>query len=234
MAATVEKRKTARERRGGRPSRQEAAAIPRRIVATATELFLRHGFEKTSMDTVAAESGISKRTVYARFSSKADLFEAIVMQLGDRKLAELAALEVPGGSAAQRLFELARKLLDIMVEPQVIALERIIASEAQQFPELANRMYQEAGERVTTITANLLRQMEAYDGRSEEELRRDAQVLFGLIVLPPLRRSMLGNDENPAIDHDLLKRSIEIFVAGALGEGIGEVVPLDMGAVLQA
>ncbi|MCG6115400.1 MAG: TetR/AcrR family transcriptional regulator [Mesorhizobium sp.] len=225
---------TVPDRKVGRPSRKAAAAIPRRIIATATDLFLRNGFEKTSMDTVAAESGISKRTVYARFSSKADLFEAVIMELGDRKLEELAAVEVAGGSPAQRLFDLARKLLDIMVEPQVIALERIIASEAQQFPELAHRLYQEAGERVTTITANLLRQLEAYDGRSEEELRRDAQVLFGLIVLPPLRRSMLGNDDFPAIDHDLLKRSIEIFVAGALGEDIGKTVALDARAVLPA
>jgi len=232
MAA--EKAETVPDRKVGRPSRKAAAAIPKRIIATATGLFLQHGFEKTSMDTVAAESGISKRTVYARFSSKADLFEAVIMALGDRKLEELAAVEVAGGSPAQRLFDLASKLLGIMVEPQVIALERIIAGEAQQFPELAHRLYQEAGERVTTITANLLRQLQAYEGRSEEELRRDAQVLFGLIVLPPLRRSMLGSDDCPAIDHELLKRSIEIFVAGALGEHIGKTASLDARAVLPA
>ena len=56
------------------------------------------------------------------------------MALGDRKLEELAAVEVAGGSPAQRLFDLASKLLGIMVEPQVIALERISPGKRSNFP----------------------------------------------------------------------------------------------------
>lgn len=207
-----------RERRGGRPSREEAAALTRRIVETATELFLRHGFEKTSMDMVSAEAGISKPTIYARFANKADLFEAAVTELGQRKMDELEAIVVSKNNASGRLHDLARQLLDIMIGPQVIALERIIAGEAHQFPELAHRMYLEGGERVTAITANLLRQLDAYADRADEALRLDAQILFGLIVLPPLRRAMLESRAGMAVDRALLERSIDIFVAGAMGE----------------
>ena len=70
---------------------------------------------------------------------------------------------------------------------------------------------------MTTITANLLRQLQAYEGRSEEELRRDAQVLFGLIVLPPLRRSMLGSDDCPAIDHETAEAVDSRFRGGCAG-----------------
>ena len=205
-----------RERRGGRPSREEAAALTSRIVDTATDLFLRHGFEKTSMDMVSAEAGISKPTIYARFTNKADLFEAAVMKLGHRKFDELEAIAVSKGEARGRLNDLARQLLDVMIDPQVIALERIIAGEAHQFPELANRMYLEGGERVTVITANLLRQLDAYADRPDECVRLDAQILFGLIVLPPLRRAMLESQAGMAVDRALLERSIDIFVAGAM------------------
>lgn len=110
-----------------------------------------------------------------------------------------------------------------MIDPQVIALERIIAGEAHQFPELAHRMYQEGGQRVTAITANLLRQLEAYADCPEEAVRQDAQILFGLIVLPPLRRAMLESGEGKTIDCALLERSIEIFVAGAMSSEPGKV-----------
>lgn len=207
-----------RERRGGRPSREEAAALTRRIVDTATDLFLRHGFEKTSMDMVSAEAGISKPTIYARFANKAELFEAAVMELAQRKMDELEAIVVSADGTRRRLHDLARQLLDIMIDPQVIALERIVAGEAHQFPDLAHRMYLEGGERVTAITANLLRQLDAYAGRPDEAVRLDAQILFGLIVLPPLRRAMLESAGEP-VDGALLDRAIDIFVAGAMGEG---------------
>jgi len=211
------------ERRGGRPTRKGAVALTKRLVATATDLFLKHGFEKTSMDMVSAEAGISKPTIYARFANKADLFEAAVTELGNRKLEELEAIVVSKDDARARLHDLARQLLDIMIDPQVIALERIIAGEAHQFPELAHRMYLEGGDRVTAITANLLRQLDAYGNRTDEAARLDAQILFGLIVLPPLRRAMLESGKNKPIDYKLLERSLEIFVTGAMSGGPGKL-----------
>lgn len=208
-----------KERRGGRPTRKDAAALTQRLVATATDLFLKHGFEKTSMDMVSAEAGISKPTIYARFANKGDLFEAAVSELGHHKLGELEAIVVSKDDPHARLHDLAQQLLDIMIDPQVIALERIIAGEAHQFPELAHRMYLEGGERVTAITANLLRQLDAYGDRTDEAARLDAQILFSLIVLPPLRRAMLESGEGKPIDYGLLERSLEIFVAGAMSSG---------------
>ncbi len=57
----------------------------RAILAAAEELFLQQGFERTSMDDVAALAGVSKQTVYAQFSSKDALFAA--MSLGMTEVA---------------------------------------------------------------------------------------------------------------------------------------------------
>ena len=50
------------------------------IVATAEKLFLQKDFESTSMDDVARESGLTKRTIYQYFISKEDLFFAVALQ----------------------------------------------------------------------------------------------------------------------------------------------------------
>ena len=42
-----------------------------RIVAAARRYFLAHGFRGVTMDDLAAELGMSKKTLYAHFSSKA-------------------------------------------------------------------------------------------------------------------------------------------------------------------
>lgn len=50
---------------GGRPTPAESERISARIMAAARKLFLRDGFAQTSMDAIAAEIGISKRTLYS-------------------------------------------------------------------------------------------------------------------------------------------------------------------------
>lgn len=51
----------------------------RRIVDTASQLFYRRGIHAVGVDTIAAESGITKRTLYDRFGSK-DQLVAVYLQ----------------------------------------------------------------------------------------------------------------------------------------------------------
>ena len=44
--------------------------MPERILATADRLFYGHGIRAMGVDTIAAETGISKRTLYNHFPSK--------------------------------------------------------------------------------------------------------------------------------------------------------------------
>ena len=54
----------------------------------------RFGYGKASVEDVAAELGISKRTVYQHFSSKRDIYAYVVDRIGDSEEARLrAALE---------------------------------------------------------------------------------------------------------------------------------------------
>src|ERR1043166_9546888 len=49
-----------------------------RIVAAARAHFFSHGFRSVTMDDLAAEFGISKKTLYAHFPGKFDLLEAVL------------------------------------------------------------------------------------------------------------------------------------------------------------
>jgi AcrR family transcriptional regulator len=48
----------------------------RRILDVASELFYAHGIHAVGVDTIAAESGVTKRTLYDRFGSKDELVAA--------------------------------------------------------------------------------------------------------------------------------------------------------------
>jgi AcrR family transcriptional regulator len=61
------------------PARTAAAqARRRRIIAAASELFAREGFDATTMTTVAVAAGVSERTVYLAFATKATLLNECI------------------------------------------------------------------------------------------------------------------------------------------------------------
>lgn len=53
----------------------------RRVFAAALGIFSRFGFRKTSMDEVARAAGISRQGLYLHFSTKEELFRALVVNV---------------------------------------------------------------------------------------------------------------------------------------------------------
>src|SRR5436305_14462008 len=56
-----------------------AGTARRRIVAGARRHFFAHGFRGVTMDDLAAELGMSKKTLYAHFAKKTALVEAVLL-----------------------------------------------------------------------------------------------------------------------------------------------------------
>ena len=80
-----------------------------KILNYASEKFMREGFYKSSMDSLAAELQISKKTIYKYFSSKDELVEAIAFafmkETGD-KIISVTQIEDDSLSKAIRLFQI--------------------------------------------------------------------------------------------------------------------------------
>jgi AcrR family transcriptional regulator len=65
-------------RRLGRPPRAENQR--ERIMVEAAMLFGRSGFDASSLNDLAAETGISKAGIYHYFKTKQDVYDAIIIQ----------------------------------------------------------------------------------------------------------------------------------------------------------
>ncbi|MEJ2886075.1 TetR/AcrR family transcriptional regulator [Actinomycetospora aeridis] len=63
----------------------------RRILDVASELFYAHGIHAVGVDTIAAESGVTKRTLYDRFGSKDALVAAYLRARDERWRARVTA-----------------------------------------------------------------------------------------------------------------------------------------------
>lgn len=128
----------------GRPTRTRVAAIDEGIIATALTLFLENGYAATSMEAVATAAAISKGTLYARYSTKPDLFRAIVAdRLAAWSKAEQRLTDGPGNDPARYLMHYGETFLTSMRNPEVWAFDRLVVAEAARFPELAEEFHQQ-------------------------------------------------------------------------------------------
>ncbi|MDQ3789200.1 MAG: TetR/AcrR family transcriptional regulator, partial [Actinomycetota bacterium] len=62
-----------------RLSRTESVALTRaRLLDAAEEVFAEHGFGRTTLEQIAERAGYTRGAVYANFTSKDDLFLAVL------------------------------------------------------------------------------------------------------------------------------------------------------------
>jgi TetR/AcrR family transcriptional repressor of mexJK operon len=138
--------------REGRSARKRSA-----IMAAATALFLRNGYQGTSMDEIAALAAVSKQTVYKNFADKERLFTDIVLGISGRSDEIIRGMtgDLRGSADLERaLTELARRYLTAVLQPHVLQLRRLVIAEAGRFPDLACAYYQQAPARaVQTLAA---------------------------------------------------------------------------------
>lgn len=60
-----------------------------RILSAAYALFWKHGFVRASLDDIAAQAGLTKRTLYQHFRSKDDLMAAVLTQTSELAMQQL-------------------------------------------------------------------------------------------------------------------------------------------------
>lgn len=126
-------------RRQGRPTRQEAAEIQDRVLATARSLFCERGIAKVTVDEVAAECGVSKHTIYRRYPSKLSLVDAVVLRDLARFRAEVSAA-TRTADPVSALRGTAKRLFAHRLVPEHAALGTFMLAEATYSPEMRQKL----------------------------------------------------------------------------------------------
>jgi len=112
-----------------------------KILAAATQLFLKIGYGETSIDAIVEKSGGSKATLYSFYPTKADLFRAVVDSIvTSNKSQDLKSLD----NIRDTLVAFAEQRLRVAFSAKHRALTRLIIAERERFPDIA-RMYYEQG-----------------------------------------------------------------------------------------
>jgi AcrR family transcriptional regulator len=74
------------------PQSTDRDPVALRILSSARHHFMAHGFKNVTMDDLASEMGMSKKTLYAHFPSKSALVKSVLTQKLDEAERELGSV----------------------------------------------------------------------------------------------------------------------------------------------
>src|SRR4051812_20423515 len=116
-------------------------ALREHILDTAKLAFLESGFERTSMDAIAARAETSKRSLYAHFPTKDALFLAVIERIrtlfGERMRTPAEYSEQPLEAIAQYC----GRFVQLLRWSSVGRMLRLGIAEAERLPDLAAGLY---------------------------------------------------------------------------------------------
>jgi TetR/AcrR family transcriptional repressor of mexJK operon len=111
----------------------------RAILDAALQVFAREGYERASVDAIAAEAAVSKPTVYNHLGGKENMFRTVMVEAAERSnakiLAVLDAFPTEPVDLRAELVTVARRLLGCYSDELSWALQRLLWSEAARFPD---------------------------------------------------------------------------------------------------
>ncbi len=199
------------------PSEELTRAEKKRaqIRTAAKELFLRSGFQGTSTDAIKAAAGVSKETLYRYYASKEDLFVDVVRSLTTERL-NLSQWAEPSTEPASLqdlrmcLRNIARQVLETMVQPEYQAMARLMLAELPRFPDLGPLFRQTVPKPATKALLSLLHQGQALGVvRQHIDLPLIARMFFSTLLSYGVLDGLLSQTQTPHLPEASV---IETFV----------------------
>jgi TetR/AcrR family transcriptional repressor of mexJK operon len=194
----------------GRPRSEEKRAA---ILEAASNLFLTHGPGATSMDAVAGAANVSKQTVYSHFGDKESLFEACIQsKVSSYRVAEIPDLAEIG--LREALTEIAGRFMDLLMDPHVVSMFRVVIGTAASHPEIGALFYRNGPGRTIDALADLL-ESQSSAGHIEVQDPKEAAALFMDMLAAHLqRRMLLGVAKAPgkAAKQAQIERTVDRFM----------------------
>ena len=191
-------------------------ARPAELMSAALELFVERGFAATRLDEVSVRAGVSKGTLYLYFSSKEELFKAVIrsgivplIERGERLLDE------HHGTSSELLRAIVFNWWGSIGTTKLGGIPKLMFSECRNFPEIGKFYYDEVISRGHLLVQTVLER-----GMHSGEFRRmDANYAMRMILAPLVylllwRHSFDFCDSNRVDPEKYLDQHLDMVVNG--------------------
>lgn len=182
------------QRPKGRPSVEEGARIDRAILEAARKVLLQQG-EAASLNAVAKEAGLSRKSVYARYASREELFVAAVrLTLQDAAPVQFA----PADAFEDRLANYVMAALGIVFSSAAMTFQQVLSTNVHIVPDMRDEMRAAARKIFFDPLLDLLEKAGEKGEIAGDEPLLSAQIIFNSILAYMMTSSLDSAGRKPA------------------------------------
>ena len=177
---------------------------------------MESGFDAASVNDICRAADVSKSTLYVYFSSKEDLFEALMARERDRVFLGLEECLLGDRPFRDKLYEVAFVLAQILCSPEVIRSQRTVIAMAERMPELGARFYDQGALRMKHLIERFLEQESAKGVLALPDTTLAAAQFIELSTAGLWRQCLFNKIPSPPPPHALRTTSqsgVDLFLA---------------------
>ena len=190
--------------------RVKSEARRQAIVDVAKEAFSKQGFENTSMSEIASRVGGSKATLYNYFSSKEEIFAAVMESSATEQIAGAFKLLEKANDIRSTLLNFGLHYLSSILAPDIMAIRKMAINEADR-SDIGRHFYENGPKRGWLLVSNYLQQQIELQQLINCDAGICAMHLKGLLEAEVVEPYALGVIQQ--IDKEHIKAVVERAVA---------------------
>jgi AcrR family transcriptional regulator len=177
------------------------------LLDAAESAFLRNGFHAATMDDIADAAGMSKKTVYQVFPTKAALFDSL---LQDRLTTVDLPIDGDDRAIDEILIEFLKRTAEIALSGQQLGLVRLLIAEGPRSPVVGTAMQRKGSWRTMSVLERWLAEKRGAGRLRSLDPPEAAHFLIGSAISLPILSRLL--DAVPLLDEAAIDRHIRAVV----------------------
>ena len=200
--------------------RRRKDARPAELLDAALDVFFEKGFAAARLEDIATRAGVSKGTVYLYFSSKEDVFDALVRAIPVANVEQVRALAAdPAIPADELLGRVLRFIGGLIRDPRMMKFPRLIVGEAGNFPKLAETYKREVISRGAGILTAIIERGIAEGRLRAVDPQHAAYAAIAPLLFTAIWRTTFEQFDVMPLDADaFVEQHIETFLRGLTAE----------------
>jgi AcrR family transcriptional regulator len=213
-------------RTANKPARAQPAGVPvlrldalkspkmLKLIEAAEDIFLAKGYHTATMSDVAAQAGMSKKTVYQLIESKADLFAILLAH-------HQSLLKFPEAEAGWSVHDILTAnlicLARFLLSKEQIAILRLIMAEYTHSPDLGRVFHLKRVQKARSLLEICLADIAKRSGCENCNVREMSAMLFGMAIGEFFLGALIGFRGAPtkAQLETRVRNAVTIFLGGA-------------------
>jgi AcrR family transcriptional regulator len=207
---------TIEKRSRGRPQLRCDDDTKTVIVEAANDQFHQSGYAAASISVIAQNAGVSTKTLYRLFPTKADLFSSVISEKIGRFFLALDESTLATLDLREGLERMLTAYGMLTLTEETVSMTRLVVGESDRFPEIATAFYNRAIIPTNTVMENWLRRQCDRGLIELEDPHEACGMLRGMMIMEPQRAAALRQRPAPRIEEIVARAKMcaDLFLKG--------------------